>query len=349
MISSRPLARPAAARSSSGGGTQAPRVALFRHFAPSVVIDARARASSSSSSSSALRVPHNSSNGRKSTLNVTRAGGGSAGGSSSASSRTLNRGGGNPNDTGLDEAPLTADSYVCIGLAACFERDDGGKLSERMVVEPISASSLECMANGARTSFRYAAGTTLGALMRGGSGAGAADALPEEYRGAALCENWARRVEAAARTWQRPHAQDHLMDIAPLPSAKAAAAGAGAGAAAVAPRPKARGGFNFSLDDKRVLNAVSVVTDADNVKQDISIDVYGRAEAEAKHLEEEGEEGAAGAVAGAAAGGEGEGDAHARAEAVRAGLTAPCEHMGPGAPADDSSDDEDELDALLAA
>ena len=57
-------------------------------------------------------------------------------------------------------------------------------------------------------------------------------------------------VEAAARTWQRPHAQDHLMDIAPLPAKGEA-------------RAKARGGFNFSLDDKRVLNAVSVVTDAD--------------------------------------------------------------------------------------
>ena len=125
------------------------------------------------------------------------------------------------------------------------------------------------------------------------------------------------------------------MDIAPLP---AASKGGGSG------RPKARGGFNFSLDDKRVLNSVNVVTDADNVKQDISIDVYGRAAA--ADAEEEAE--------GAAAAGDGnDDDPHARAEAARARATAPCEHMGgpPSADAleDSTSDEEDELDALLAA
>jgi len=260
---------------------------------------------------------------------VTRAGGGGGGGGGGAN--TLSRGGGlggaGAAPQQIEEPSLSADSYVAIGLAVAFERDDGGKLSERLVVEPISASSLECMANGARTSFRFAAGTTLGALMRGGGG-GAGDALPEEYAGAALCGNWARRVEAAARTWLRPHAQDHLMDIAPLP-------------ARGSPRAKARGGFNFSLDDKRVLNSVNVVSDADNIKQDISIDVYGRAEAAEAEAAEAAE----------MAGAEGEeGDAHARAEAVRAGLTAPCEHGAGGRPAaDDSSDDEDALDALLAA
>lgn len=277
---------------------------------------------------------------------VPRAGGGGGGGG--ASSGTLSRGAGLSGSGGagagpqpIDEPPLTADSYVAVGLATCFERDDSGKLTERVVVEPMSASSLECMANGARTSFRFAAGTTLGALMRASASPGGApsDALPEEYRGAALCANWARRVEAAARTWQRPHAQDHLMDIAPLPAKGA--------------KPKARGGFNFSLDDKRVLNSVNVVTDADNVKQDISIDVYGRAEAEAAALEEEGALAAAGAALAGGEEGEGEGgDAHERAEAARLRATAPCDHMGPGgaaAAAEDSSDDEDELDALLAA
>jgi hypothetical protein len=295
--------------------------------------------SSPSSSSCAAPSPARNNNAMtsssttttKRSIVVARAGGGGGGG---GGAKTLSRGGGGLGGAGavpeqIDEPALSADSYVAIGLAVAFERDDGGKLSEKLVIEPISASSLECMANGARTSFRFAAGTTLGALMRGGS---AGDALPEEYAGASLCQNWARRVEAAARTWQRPHAQDHLMDIAPLPP-RAAAGGAGGPA-----RAKARGGFNFSLDDKRVLNSVNVVTDADNVKQDISIDVYGRAEAAEAAAAEEAELG----------GGD---DAHARAEAVRAGLTAPCDHMGPGSnrAADDSSDDEDELDALLAA
>lgn len=41
-----------------------------------------------------------------------------------------------------------------------------------------------------------------------------------------------------------------------------------------------RGGFNFNLDDKRVVNMVSEVKDEDNIKQDMSIDVYGRKDKE---------------------------------------------------------------------
>ena len=36
--------------------------------------------------------------------------------------------------------------------------------------------------------------------------------------------------------------------------------------------------WNFSLQDKRVLNFENEVSDSDNIKQDISIDVYGRKE-----------------------------------------------------------------------
>jgi hypothetical protein len=39
-----------------------------------------------------------------------------------------------------------------------------------------------------------------------------------------------------------------------------------------------RSNFNFTLEDKRVLNFENVVDDSDNIKQDISIDVYGRKE-----------------------------------------------------------------------
>lgn len=36
--------------------------------------------------------------------------------------------------------------------------------------------------------------------------------------------------------------------------------------------------YNFSVERKRILNHVVEVNDADNVKQDMSIDVYGREE-----------------------------------------------------------------------
>lgn len=42
------------------------------------------------------------------------------------------------------------------------------------------------------------------------------------------------------------------------------------------PLGQTRSKFNFSLDDKRVLNFENVVSDEDNIKQDMSIDVYGR-------------------------------------------------------------------------
>lgn len=48
------------------------------------------------------------------------------------------------------------------------------------------------------------------------------------------------------------------------------------------PLGKVRSTFNFSLDNKRVLNFENVVTDDDNVKQDMSIDVYGRADKKAR-------------------------------------------------------------------
>lgn len=37
-----------------------------------------------------------------------------------------------------------------------------------------------------------------------------------------------------------------------------------------------RDSFNFNLDQKRVLNFEHVVSESDNIKQDMSIDVYGR-------------------------------------------------------------------------
>jgi len=42
------------------------------------------------------------------------------------------------------------------------------------------------------------------------------------------------------------------------------------------PLGQTRTKFNFNLDEKRVLNFENEVSDDDNIKQDMSIDVYGR-------------------------------------------------------------------------
>ena len=41
-----------------------------------------------------------------------------------------------------------------------------------------------------------------------------------------------------------------------------------------------RNNFNFSTDQRRVLNFEHIVSESDNIKQDMSIDVYGRTEKE---------------------------------------------------------------------
>ncbi|KAG2447093.1 hypothetical protein HYH02_007842 [Chlamydomonas schloesseri] len=149
---------------------------------------------------------------------------------------------------------ISEESYVCLGLAQCFRKGQGGLVPVN-VIEPLSASSLECLANGARTSYKAVTGVTFGDAMRRKR-----EELPEVFREAHFCENFEFRCEAAARTWSRPHAQDNLMDIVPL--------------------GKSRSNFNFSLEDKRVLNMENVVNDSDNIKQDMSIDVYGRKKAD---------------------------------------------------------------------
>ena len=131
---------------------------------------------------------------------------------------------------------------------------DGG-LTPVTIVEPVSANSLECMAAGGATSFSQVtavrAKTALDRTF--------ASSLPPAWSAAPLCDEWEARIGACARTWARPHAVDALMDLVPLGAIK--------------------DGWNSTAADgahKRVLGAVVEVKDDDNVKQDMSIDVYGR-------------------------------------------------------------------------
>ena len=66
----------------------------------------------------------------------------------------------------------------------------------------------------------------------------------------------------------------------------------------IVPLGQLKSAFNYDITDKRVLNMENVVNDDDNIKQDISIDVYGRKEKE--ELQKEGKADAAPADAPAA-------------------------------------------------
>ena len=157
------------------------------------------------------------------------------------------------------------DAYLTVGLAHCFEQTDDGKLTARFIIEPISANALECMSNGGRTCFKLVYSLTLEeALSRDKT------ILPAEFEEFSFCENFAVRADSCARTWMRPHAMDNLISIVPL-------------------HQMSSGNFNYDITDKRVLNMENIVNDDDNVKQDISIDVYGRKEKEALKAEADGE------------------------------------------------------------
>ncbi|DBB17199.1 TPA: hypothetical protein ACH3X3_014262 [Trebouxia sp. C0006] len=150
-----------------------------------------------------------------------------------------------------DDWSTAPDSYLTLGLAHCFEKKDDGKLQDKFVIEPITANSLECMAAGAKTCFKHVTSLRFEEAMTKDR-----STLPDTFAEGLFCKDFDFRCGASARTWQRSHAQDNLLDIVPLGQNKS--------------------NFNYNLDEKRVLNFENVVDDSDNVKQDMSIDVYGR-------------------------------------------------------------------------
>ncbi|KAL3692250.1 hypothetical protein R1sor_005901 [Riccia sorocarpa] len=141
--------------------------------------------------------------------------------------------------------------YIVLGLAHCFIKDADQKLLDKFVIEPIPAGGLECMDNGGRTCYKHAHATTLGVALKQDI-----SLLPPEFQVARFAEEFDFRTKCASRTWKRDHAREFLMKLVPTDGV--------------------RSDWNFSLEDKRVLNMENVVRDEDNIKQDISIDVYGR-------------------------------------------------------------------------
>jgi len=154
--------------------------------------------------------------------------------------------------------------YLALGVSHCFEKKES-KLVDKFVVEPLTAGTLESLQNGARTAFKVVAGVTFDEAT-----CGELSKLPaclQAYDGVTFGEDFLHRASAAARTWQRPHSQENLLGIVPV--------------------GEERSDWNFDhTRHKRILNYENKVSDDDNIKQDMSIDVYGRqseeeAEAEA--------------------------------------------------------------------
>lgn len=134
---------------------------------------------------------------------------------------------------------ITADDYCVFGLATCFLKQEG-EVQQVQVVEPIPSAALEAVLKGIPTSYQLACAKSVGAVF-----GGEIPQIPPEFPPqATFCDNFAERVVAAVRTYKsRPEAKVHI----PLGTVKQ--------------------DFNFSLERKRVLNAINVVRTEDNVKQ----------------------------------------------------------------------------------
>lgn len=166
-----------------------------------------------------------------------------------------------------DSLPIGIENsdYIAFGLAQCYTMNDG-KLEPYWVMEPLTGATLECITGqqhvGAEkkieTSYKRAMALTAGQVLIGGvekpTGINV-EALAPLLKGEEghLCEDALQRTLAAGRTLKR-RVESQVLAMGEV-----------------------REGFNFRPEaNKRVLNAQRVVNDDDNVKQDISIDVYGR-------------------------------------------------------------------------
>ncbi len=134
---------------------------------------------------------------------------------------------------------LTEDDYIVIGLATCFVKEDG-EVYQIEVIEPIPSAALEALTKGIPTSYKFAYATTLGAVLDGDRFL----KLPDFPESAQYGDEFAQRVQAATRTYKRRESAKSLI----LPGTIFS-------------------NFNYSIEKKRVLNAMRNVSTEDNVKQ----------------------------------------------------------------------------------
>ncbi len=139
----------------------------------------------------------------------------------------------------LNVSGISADDYCVFGLATCFLREEG-EIQQVQVVEPIPSAALEALVKGIPTSYQLACAKSVGEMFVGDTPQIPAEFPPETQ----FCDQFGDRTIAATRTYKnRPQAKKYI----PLGTIKQ--------------------DFNFSLDRKRVLNQINVVTKDDNVKQ----------------------------------------------------------------------------------
>ncbi len=144
-----------------------------------------------------------------------------------------------PSPSQMTASDLSVDSYVVLGVATCFIKQEG-KLQPVKVMEPIPSAALEALLKGIPTSYQMAIATTFGAALTNGT-----PQIPTEFpRETQVCDDFTERLIAATRSYAaRAVAQTHI-SLGQLKT-----------------------DFNHSTERKRVLNSERIVTSEDNVKQ----------------------------------------------------------------------------------
>ena len=171
-------------------------------------------------------------------------------------------------NTGVEEVvpitPLERDDYVAVGLACCYLLDaDTQKVEAAYIYAPLSAGTLETIALGVPTSYKRVVGLTVGELFEGNVdinqpttiNSNALTQLCNGIPGVTEAEEFVVRTLCAARTFRRRVEAKEVVAIGNM-----------------------RDNFNFDTTRKRILNEVYEPSFDDNVKQDKSIDVYGRSD-----------------------------------------------------------------------
>ena len=126
----------------------------------------------------------------------------------------------------LPRPPCPPDSYVVLGLATCYLRQDG-ETTELQIIEPVPSAYLETLLTGVATSYSALYATTLAQALdhpKTGLAAGTTNVVH-------LCEDYTERLQATARSYvNRPSATELLKPETTFSE------------------------LNFSLDSKRILN-----------------------------------------------------------------------------------------------
>jgi hypothetical protein len=145
----------------------------------------------------------------------------------------------------------TPDDYITVGVAKYFRRVEA-KLEELLVIEPLPASALDCIARlQVPTSYLRIWASLLGDLP---------DRIDEMPKGVVLegehvqfGEDFTERCQASARTYRRSPEVAELLPVGSIFTK-----------------------LNHSIETKRLIDEDWEPDFNDNVKQDLSIDVYDR-------------------------------------------------------------------------